>query len=536
VIAVHPAGIRVRGPRPAPQALDVVFNGHRVWSFTPVADPAGRDVVYSWPPALKPYLEGRADVAVSLSATGERLDRQRLQFGRGTKDVRIVDAAGRWLSINKWGHLGKAFENRDDGVQQRLLTSVVRVMDDLREIGLEPFLVYGSLLGAVREGRVMPHDDDADISYLSRHEDPADVALEQLALRHHLRARGHSLMVHSLGHVQVQFSRDGAPDHYLDIFTSFVAQEHYHLPFHVRVPRGDVTVLPLTTVVLDGHELPAPADPGALLTATYGPNWATPDPGFSFRTPPTTKAAFSAWLGDFSMRHGYWQNFYSGLECAEVPESGSTFAQWVTGQLPAASHVLEVGTGTGRDALHLARHGHAVHAVDRSAAGIARVSERAAAEDAAVTTEVVNLSDLTDVLDLLAALPTSTPWHLYARFFLHSIDDETRSNFWVVAAAAARTGGQVWLEFRTAADAQQPKVFREHYRNYLHLSTVLAEAAEAGLDVVHVEEGQGLAPYKSEDPVVARLQLAPGAALRGGVPVLAQQRVPVEETTCLTTL
>ncbi len=79
-----------------------------------------------------------------------------------------------------------------------------------------------------------------------------------------------------------------------------------------------------------------------------------------------------------------------------------------------------------------------------------------------------------------------------------------------LASAVARRGGECWLEFRTAEDAQAPHVFGEHFRRYLELGEVVAEVEEQGMRVLDSAEGRGMAVYKDEDPWVARLRL--GAA------------------------
>jgi LicD family protein len=86
---------------------------------------------------------------------------------------------GRWLSVNKWGRLAPSFDGLDPAarhaLQDRLLDRLGVVQRELEDLGLQPFVCYGTLLGAVRAGDLIPHDDDADLGYLSRHEPPADV-------------------------------------------------------------------------------------------------------------------------------------------------------------------------------------------------------------------------------------------------------------------------------------------------------------------------------------------------------------------------
>lgn len=53
-------------------------------------------------------------------------------------------------------------------------------------------------------------------------------------------------------------------------------------------------------------------------------------------------------------------------------------------------HVLDLGAGQGRDALHIARAGHRVHAIDISPTGLAQLAEDTIG--LAVTTEVADLA------------------------------------------------------------------------------------------------------------------------------------------------
>ena len=73
----------------------------------------------------------------------------------------------------------RAFSETDTDTKALIVEAVQRVLHDLREeCGLEAFLAFGCLLGAVRNGRMIGHDSDADLAYVSAHTHP---------LRHHPR-------------------------------------------------------------------------------------------------------------------------------------------------------------------------------------------------------------------------------------------------------------------------------------------------------------------------------------------------------------
>ena len=94
-----------------------------------------------------------------------------------------------------------------------------------------------------------------------------------------------------------------------------------------------------------------------------------------------------------------------------------------------------------------------------------------------------------------------SPSVLYARFLIHAIEDGARFNLWSFARETLRPG-RAYLEFRTAGTRH---AFGEHYRHFVPAETVASEVEAAGAVVEHVEEGYGLAVYRSEDPRVCRI-------------------------------
>nr|WP_275585577.1 methyltransferase domain-containing protein [Blastococcus saxobsidens] len=377
---------------------------------------------------------------------------------------------------------------------------------ELEALGVEPFICYGTLLGAVRDGDLIPHDDDADLGYLSRHEDPADVVWENLRLSRALVARGYSVLRHSGGHLQITFADPGAgQDHYIDIFTAFRVEGRTYLCFQVGDEELDLRER--EQLSLRGRSYPAPANSDALLAATYGPGWRVPDPSFTFTTPPRVRSRLSTWIGEFNMARDYWQDFYQSPGVDRVPATESTFAGWVAERLPEGAGVLDIGTGTARDARFFAREGRRVLGIDYSSAAIERARGLAAQEGWSADFRVVNLGDLTSVGDLVADLDGTVDWHLYARFLLHAIDDTARANLWTLAGAVARRGGECWFEFRTSEDQDATHVFGEHFRRYLSPEQVTDELAEHGIEVVERVHGQDLAPYRDENPWVGRLRV-----------------------------
>ncbi|RBY77778.1 class I SAM-dependent methyltransferase [Geodermatophilus sp. TF02-6] len=508
------AGIGVRPDHRGglPDVIDVLLEGRRMVSLRTDAGTRRPDgtVWFHWPAALSARLAGTASVVVRDPLSRRVLGSGEATFGGTSARLDLRNHQGRWLSVNKWSRLAPSFDGLDaaarHALQDRLLDRLGAVQDVLEDLGLRPFVCYGTLLGAVREGDLIAHDDDADLGYLSSHEHPADVVRENLELERALRARGFPLVRHSAGHLQLVFDDgEGTQDHYIDVFTAFVVEGRTYLCFQVGC--DDLDLRSLSEVTVRGRRFPAPTAAEQLLAATYGPGWRTPDPSFSFTTPHAVRSRLRTWIGEFNVHRNHWQDFYSSPDVDRVPAAESAFAGWVAERLPAGAGVLDVGTGTARDARFFARAGRPVHAVDYSAAAVERGRARARTEGWAADFDVVNLADLHQVGELVARLDPSVGWHLYARFLLHAIDDQARGNLWTLAAAVARRGGECWFEFRTARDERAEHAFGEHFRRYLDLEEVVIEAKERELQVVDSHEGRGLAVYGDEDPWVARLRL-----------------------------
>src|SRR5690606_29389847 len=145
------------------------------------------------------------------------------------------------------------------------------------------------------------------------------------------------------------FNSSGEPDHYIDIFTGFFQDDLYNQPFALRGP--EVTpedLIPTRPRVVEGVELPEPANPEAWLSYAYGPGWRVPDPTFKFVTPKSTRARFETWFGVFNRGRVYWDKRYLelsepvGFARAERPLSRFLF------DVPSGARILDLGCGDGR--------------------------------------------------------------------------------------------------------------------------------------------------------------------------------------------
>jgi SAM-dependent methyltransferase len=489
---------------------DILLNDRHVWSLLPKRDTFSEDgvPVASWPPALRRYLSGRAEVVVRDHVTGELLATTRHVFGGdSTSEVTVTDPSGRSLVLDKWGRLTRPLSAEASGVIDELMDEVVRVMDVLRyKAGVPAYICYGTLLGAVRNGKLIGHDNDIDIAYVSEHPHPVDVVREGYRVERILRDEGWVVRRGSGVRLNVRLKlRDGSM-RFVDVFTSHWVEGVLYIPSDTgyRTPRE--TILPLSTVELMGRRVPAPADPETLLAATYGESWRVPDPSFMYTTPRWLSRRLGGWFGGLMTHRKHWDSFNAKAPRL-VPGAPTKFAHWVSTEYPSTRPLVDLGTGTGRDALWFAKRQHRdVIAVDYSVRAVNRGARRSRAEHLPVTFELLNLYDTRAALTLGARLSREeVPVDLYARFTLHALDTPGRENLFRVASMALRRGGLLFVEFRTHEDRGRPKAFGEHPRRYLRPNRVVAEIEAAGGRVVKRVQGTGLADLRTEDPHVCRI-------------------------------
>jgi ubiquinone/menaquinone biosynthesis C-methylase UbiE len=405
--------------------------------------------------------------------------------------------------LNKYGKLRRSIK-----VDQRWQADVMelfgRLRQDLREgPGIELFPFYGTMLGAVREGHFLGHDNDFDAVYVSRGTTPSEVKEEFLDACSFLVERGYELQVRAT-HAWIRGPRRRVR---IDVFYAwFDAEDRLQVSYghHGEPVRRSEAFRRWREVPLGEHRVSVPDNAEELLAQLYGPGWERPDPGFSHYARSRTIDDAYRLTGDERNRI-YWRQFYRDHQI----EGGSTFANFVFQRFPEPRRVIEIGCGTGRDSVFLAGRGHRVVAADRSPEAIDRARE--AVEHAGVDGlefAVVDASDRDQLTRFLAEVevPDGTELLVYLRFFLHSIPERVEDVIFETLTRALPVGFRVCAEFRTTEDERRAKVFGDHDRRYLDEEAFAAKLSERwGFEIEHLEAGVGLSPFQGEDPHLARV-------------------------------
>ena len=498
----------VRLPEDCDSVVDVFFDGRRIWSVA--ADAAGSGLTssrtISWPPALRPHLDGLAEVQIRDHASGEVLLSQGVSFGTSTERVQVVDAKGRPLALTKWGKLNHPFDTTDRSAIEGYLDQVEEVLAVLRdECGVPSFLSYGSLLGAVREGGLIGHDVDVDLGYLSEHTHPADVLLESYAIERHLRSHKWRVRRENGGFLALFLAQSDGTTRNLDVFTCFRVGEHLHQVHDTRIKADRSVVVPVAAVAFEGRQLPGPAQPDVMLEAAYGKGWRVPDPAFEFHTPTRTRRRIGGWLGGIRDERDRWNDFYKSQGDA-VPTAPSTFANWTLDR-STSPRVIDLGCGSGRDSVFFAAQGRHVVGADFSAAGLRRARAHAKEADVSVPFVEWNFNSLRETLARAATLAHEPgPRLVYARFLLDALPEHARPHFWQAAKMLLADGGQCFVEFRTESDRWTEKMFKKSFRSR-DPELVIAEAARFGAQVMERLDGKSPGVLDDEDAHTCRLVL-----------------------------
>ena len=465
---VDDAGISARSPREV--VLDVSFDGRRIHSFWLHRDGSreGLPVLGTWqvpwPPSLRRFLSGTTRVTLTVHETGKVVFDEDVTLGTGAGRIAVVNASGQPLSLDKSLRLVQTFDTRSEQNVRPLIDAIDEVLTALKRTGLSPFLAYGTMLGAVRDGRLIGHDSDADLGYVSELEHPVDVIRESYRVQRELATAGYTITRYSALAFKVDVVEGDGVVRGLDVFGGFMRDGHLHLMGEIRTPFERSWVTPLGTAELEGREFPVPADTDRFLAATYGPSWRVPDPAFHFATPRSTNRRFDGWFRGIRVHRPLWDRAYSRKVAPRPRASG--FARWVARREDRAVPVIDLGCGTGGDALWFARRGNPTTGIDFVRRAFEPAEQQAVDEGLPARFLVCNLLELRPTL-ATAALVAVEPGRriVVARHLADNLNQQARLNAWAAAKVMLHDGGRLYVEFLAqGGDGTYAQRHRAHQR------------------------------------------------------------------------
>jgi hypothetical protein len=475
--------------------VDVRFDGRRVWSFWLLrdskAEAGGRFV--AWAGALRPFLGGTTLLALVAHVTETILFEQEMSFGSGRNRIAVVNGSGAPLGMDKSNRLMLTFDTRSTEQVKPLLDSMESVLRALNDVGIQAFPAYGSLLGAVRAGKLIGHDSDADLGYVSTFSHPADVQRESFRIQRRLRELGYESYRYSGLAFRIDVDEGDGSKRGLDVFGGFIApalaggKPMLYMMGEVGAPFELDWIYPLGTVTLEGRTLPAPARPEKLLETMYGAGWKVPDPAYKFTTPRSTVRRLDGWFRGIRLLSNDWERRYSTVGNTLPPAGPTTLAQFIVereGGIPPC--IVDLGAGRGGDSLWFARKGAKVRALDLVSQASSGVQSVAAAEGLDLEVSALNLNSLRSWLSegaRLAHLPG--PKVLMARHLIDSEPTYARESTWRLSEMVLRQGGRLYLEFVSGPSVER---LPGDVLVQVPVELVEKELSSRGAAIVHREE------------------------------------------------
>ncbi|WP_344151338.1 class I SAM-dependent methyltransferase [Nocardioides koreensis] len=504
-------GIFVRAQQD--RVVDVLFDGRRIGSFWLERDTreAGEERLYPWPDALRRFLDGTTTLSLVDHVDDLELFSEEVALGEGDEErIRVEDANGNPLGLDKSLRLMRLFESRSPEHVKPLLDSMEAVLTALEQSGVEPFIAYGTLLGAVRDGELIGHDSDADLGYVSAHDHPADVILESFRLQRTLVEQGFAVTRYSGIAFKVLVEESDGARRGLDVFGGFMRDGMLYLMGEVGHPFRPEWVRPRSQVTLEGRSFPAPAAPEHLLEAMYGPTWQVPDPAYKFETPRSTVRRLNGWFrGTRVGREQVWDKFYSRGPQAVGKDGPSAFVRWVRESEPDMRTAVDVGCGVGRDATWLARGDVNAWGLDFVGRAFRKQARRVARQNLPARFLWANLSELRSVLvtgALLAREPG--PRIVLARHVADATDETGRAHLLRLARMVAAHDGRLYVQVQTERTPEGGERGERGVKP-LDVDAFLAQVRELGGRVLErhdlvVDDGDEV-PAGSADPTICRL-------------------------------
>lgn len=186
--------------------------------------------------------------------------------------------------IDHWGDLHRAF-GKVPGLKQEFVEFYAQWRDFfLKEENAKIFLIGGNLLGIVREGDFLDHDDDLDVAIGLIADTPADAAAAFFAFYDRvspkIRELGYRVVLMAPGHMQILHTHL-----VLDIFASWLTSDGKY--YRMIGTGGDygATEHNCQSMEFRGTEVFLPEFPERELELSYGAGWISPDPHFVWNIP-----------------------------------------------------------------------------------------------------------------------------------------------------------------------------------------------------------------------------------------------------------
>lgn len=195
----------------------------------------------------------------------------------------------------------------------------------------------------------------------------------------------------------------------------------------------------------------------------------------------------------------YWEGYYKNNP---NPSVESPFASFTLPFLEKGMSMYELGCGNGRDSVFFAQKGLNVTAFDQCDSEIEHL--KGAFKNVNVSFEAGDFTALGKRKEVDS---------IYSRFTLHSVSEKLEKDTLDWAFKTLKPNGVLLIEIRSVLDElygqgealNTNEFMTSHYRRFVEFEPFVKRIQNAGFSIIYKIQAKGLAPYKSEDPVVIRV-------------------------------
>ena len=352
--------------------------------------------------------------------------------------------------------LVEAFIPREMEVCKRNLIDVKELLDDLH---IDFWLMYGTLLGVVRDKAFIEHDTDIDIGLY----DENKYLMERVVLA--LKEKGFELIRTNYDDNIVTVIRN---DEYVD----FMFYKRDNLPFKNFKKQSFL-----------GTKFMIPENSEQLFRDWYGEEWKLPVR--------EKHATLFYGLDEYDYSADYWREYY--YKKHTVQKNPSSFAEFCMGFINKDSSLLDIGCGNGRDSLYFSKEDLTVTGIDIMDA-------------CSGNTEESNVSFVSvDLLDKNKCFGLKNKFNVvYCRFMLHTFTEDTEKYILNESYEILNKKGLLCIETRSDKGIISPHI-PKHYRRLINLDVLIGHLNDNGFEILYKTERSGLSPIDTEDPILIRI-------------------------------
>lgn len=157
-----------------------------------------------------------------------------------------------------------------------VLLELKELISNIAELGAESCISSGTLLGFIRDGMLLPHDDDIDISVLIHGANEKEIAQNWSSLMNGISTR--MPIIHKYGFIAVELPCGIE----VDLFPMWVLDRRVYAYPYLYGEVSESVFFPLIERDWAGVKIPTPTNPEHILSVNYGDDWQKHDPYWSF--------------------------------------------------------------------------------------------------------------------------------------------------------------------------------------------------------------------------------------------------------------